>query len=397
MQLLVDDAMPYWRELYSGLGKLRSFQVGQLNHEDLSNVEVLLIRSTTKVNKSLLERMPSLRFVGTATAGYDHLDIDSLNEAGVYWTNAAGCNANAVCQYVCCALLYAANKKGIVLKGKSLGLVGHGNVGRRIAKLASVFDMHVHIFDPPQKEQWSKTELVYADFEQVLKSDFICLHAPLNSHASYPTLHMFNDEVLRSLKSSQTIINAGRGELIDNRALLKILEADKNSKRSAPQLVLDVWENEPNPELALLPYLMLATPHIAGHSLDGKAYGTEILKDALLNWSNTKHDVASADVFSLLPSYEPKLPDELVEKLLDSSIEDVFELQSICHELCKIVYDIANDDSVFRSHMAQSTSFALLRQKYPIRREFSALRLNVANTKIQELLSGIGFIISNGS
>lgn len=388
--------MPYWQDYFSKHNNVSAFTAGDIDKHDLSDIEVLLLRSTTKVNAALLQSMPKLRFVGTATAGYDHFDIPEIEARGITWTAAGGCNATAVAQYVICALLHLACKDNFLLNRKRVAIVGNGNVGSKVKDALSRIGVTVLSYDPPQQRDLKDTSAndqacQYASFEDILNCDIICLHAPFNSDAQYPSYHLFDDAVLKKLSNKQYLINAGRGELIDNQALLKL-------KQSMPEdsvnIVLDVWENEPCIERALIPYCRLASAHIAGHTLEGKAAGTHILYEKL---NAFKNQVSNIELSTLLPAFSLVLPSALQKQLLDEQVLDAFEVQAIVKQLCSCVYDIENDDRVFRRYMAQSTSFAKIRQQYPVRREFSALHVKVRHKSLVDWLIALGFIVSSSS
>lgn len=417
MKILIDQAMPYWSDFFSSMGEVVTFSAGDLALDNsqqiynmsiakhLSDTECLLVRSTTKVNEALLAKMPKLRFVATATAGYDHLDIPALKANNINWYAAGGCNAQAVAQYVVCALLTLATQDGFLLKDKVLAVVGNGNVGSKVAIAAKALGAQIIIYDPPQQEE-IKTNVYhdknaadysttpYVNFEEVLKADIICMHAPFNSHASFPSKHLFDARALSTLTSSQYLINAGRGELIDNDALFTLFSRNQQQGIANVNVVLDVWESEPNIMVSLIPFLRLASAHIAGHSLEGKANGTSMLYKELCRLYNLQECI---ELSSLLPIYEIHVPESIINEINQLSQFDEYEIQEVIKKLCHFVYDIQNDDRVFRHHMSQFTSFAKLRQEYPVRREFSALKLKITNTKINGLLQGIGFIISNDS
>lgn len=410
MKILVDQAMPYWDEFFADIGEVVTFNAGDLAIDErqqvlskeyevhLSEVECLLVRSTTKISEDLLIKMPCLRFVATATAGYDHLDIPAIESRNIKWYAAGGCNAQAVTQYVICALLTLASQDAFLIKDKVVAVVGNGNVGSRVAKVLRALGATVIVYDPPQHEGNCDDNVVghsnYTTFEKVLNADIICVHAPLNSHASFPSKHLFNEETLSKLTRSQYLINAGRGELIDNDSLHTLLSNNQKQGIASVNVVLDVWENEPQIMTSLIPYLRLTSAHIAGHSLEGKANGTYMLYQRICKLYRIDETIRLS---TLLPNYDAQVPKTIIESLGRLNGLNDYEIQDVIKKLCQFVYDIQNDDSVFRRHMSQFTSFAKLRQEYPVRREFSALKLNAPNTKINELLRGIGFIISNDS
>jgi erythronate-4-phosphate dehydrogenase len=438
IQILADSAMPYWQEFFLAVGEVKTFKAGELSAEILAlpssaqlraylpYVECLLVRSTTQVNQALLRLMPNLQFVATATAGFDHFDIDALHAAGIAWYAAGGCNAQAVAQYVVCAALQLAVDDRFLLQDKRVAIVGHGNVGSRVASALHALGAQVIIYDPPQltkaqcetqretqyetqretnRETHSKAQNAtdlgtsgslsspcYVSFSEVLKADIICIHAPLNSHSEHPSRHLFDADALSQLNGSQYLINAGRGEIIDNQDLLSYFENAVKSEKAKLNVVLDVWENEPTITTDLVGHLRIASAHIAGHTLEGKANGTFMLYQQLCRRYNMAQKLKLS---AMLPPDNTSLPKHLQSELHLNEMFDGESAQRLLKNICHLVYDIQNDDRVFRAHMAQFNSFAKLRQEYPIRREFSALRLNVKNTNISQMLRGIGFVISN--
>jgi erythronate-4-phosphate dehydrogenase len=412
MKILVDSAMPYWENFFCRFGEVRTFRAGELAEQALSlskntslndyllELDCLLVRSTTKVDEALLSKMPKLKFVGTATAGYDHFNIAALNARNITWYVAGGCNAQAVSQYAVCALLNVASKDDFLIKNKVFGIVGYGNVGNRVATALSAFGAKVIVYDPPKALLNDDNENIanqpeFVCFSEILKADIISIHAPLNTHSDYPSYHLFDEKALAQLTSKQYLLNAGRGELIDNHALLARFKEDIKASRASLNVILDVWEDEPNINTSLIPYLRVASAHIAGHTLEGKANGTFMLYQQLCALFEHPQTLQLAHI---LPPDTTKLPNDILNALAQEQFISDGELQRLVKKVCDLVYDIVNDDSVFRLHMAQFTSFVKIRQEYPIRREFSALRLiKVTNTQINELLQGIGFIISNNS
>lgn len=385
--------MPYWQSFFEHHKEfnVQAFVAGSIYSMDLTRVEALLVRSTTKVDMQLLDQCPNLKMVGTATAGIDHLNISELEQRNIRWASAGGCNAHAVAQYVVVTILELAKQDRFLIRDKTIAIVGYGNVGSTVYKQLSNFGCDIRVYDPPKCEN-SQNNAFFCSFDELIEADIICLHAPLNSEPNHPSFHLFDESVISNLKASQYLINAGRGELIDNSALERLYKTNS----VLPHIVLDVWENEPHYNVDLTRYCRLATPHIAGHTLEGKALGTQMLYEYVCRFCNIDETVMLND---LLPDANADftVPDALQTKLNDDSIEDLFEIQSITQQVCSLVYDITNDDSVFRRYMAQSTRFAMLRQNYPIRREFSSISIQVANKNIQELLRRLGFIISNGS
>ena len=361
MNILYEDSIPEGQAYFSTLGNAIAFSTGQHQTAPLADAEVLLVRSTTHVNAALLDAAPHLRWVGTATAGNDHLDKQALSERGITWYSAAGCNAVAVAEYVVSVLMCAHLDKGLDLTQARVGIVGAGQVGSALSRHLDALGVQYLLYDPPLQEQLDPRD--WASWEDILGCDVITLHVPLVEQGRYPTRHLINNDVLSRLEAPQLLINACRGEVVDQHALLRRL-----SQANAPRVVLDVFDNEPFIDTLLLPLLWLATPHIAGHTIEGKLRGTQLLYDSLCAWRNQP---ATKVLQTFLPPVAPiALP----------TVSCLDELSA----LLLSIYDIRLDDRQLRLHMAQSATFAPLRKHYHVRREFSAHRLVLANAASPE-------------
>lgn len=388
MKILFDSVMPYADAFFSSIGECKSFESGVLGDIDLAEADVLLTRSTTKVDKQLLLKAEHAKFIGTATAGINHFDVKEIEQHGAHWTSAAGCNARAVAEYVLASLLYLAINDEIELAGKSCAIVGVGEVGRQVASIVNALGMSIVLYDPPRAEL--ESTFTSASFDEVISADFISLHAPLINDGKYPTRHMFNDIVLNKMNANQYLISASRGELIDTNALLARFRLKSKSAASgvsqctAPQLVMDCWENEPTISTELMTHCRLATAHIAGHSLEGKARGTSILYDKLCEFLAVDNVLNLRD---FLPIYE--MPENLMAHIRAFDM-DTLSLATL-NNIVKCFYDIENDDSFFRQHMAKSDQITPIRKNYPIRREFDAVSVRLQNPVAKQQLSALGF------
>ena len=275
LNIVADDKIPFLR----GVLEIHNCAVtylpgGKISRSDLGNADALIIRTRTRCDRELLENTP-VKFIATATIGFDHLDIDYLAQRGIVWCNAPGCNANSVTQYFCSAILNYAAENHWTLKGKTLGVVGVGNVGRKVAAAGRALGLKVLLNDPPRQQ--SEGGEYWTSLEEVLrKSDIISFHTPLIQGGKFNTFHLLNDENIRLLKPTALLLNSSRGEVVDNSSLLTTLNAGQISGA-----ILDVWENEPDINLTLLYKTIIGTPHIAGYSADGKANATRMALDAL--------------------------------------------------------------------------------------------------------------------
>lgn len=373
MNILYEDSIPKAREYFAALGNTTAFATGHCSQQSLADADVLLVRSTTTVNSALLQHAPRLRWVGTATAGSDHLDKAALAERGIVWHSAAGCNAVAVAEYVISILLCAQEENRLDLMQARVGIVGAGHVGTALSRHLDALGINYLLYDPPLEQQGDPRS--WASWSDILACDVITLHAPLIEQGRYPTRHLIDQSVLAQLRAPQILVNACRGEVVDQSALLQRLQ-----HADAPTVVLDVFDNEPLIDTRLLPLLWLATPHIAGHTLEGKLRGTQQLYEQLCAWCKQP---ANVELTHFLEQPQAKRLSAL------SSLQEI-------SALLLSVYDIRLDDRQLRQHMAQSTSFAPLRKHYGPRREYSAYPLHLSHNASREWtvrVSCLGFRI----
>ncbi len=374
--------MPYAAAFFDSLGEAKAFELGGLTCESLVDIDALFVRSTTKVDAELLAKANKLQFVATATAGFNHLDIDYLNQHNVKWYSAGGCNAIAVAEYVISVIFQLSSEDKFDPLAKKVAIIGAGNVGSALATILNDLNIDYVLCDPPL--QATDDNRSFVNVETAMQADIICLHTPLIINGEFPTLHMFGSNELSMLSENQYLINACRGEVIDNEALLSCFEIGKKLN-----VVLDVWENEPLIKHDLIPYIRIATAHIAGHTLEGKARGTSMVYDAFCRHLN-KQNVLKLEGF--LPKFENNLS-------VDSSLSSFNQL----FQMVKHMYDVKKDDGIFRARMAKSEAFADIRKHYPVRREFSALELELykdtaskKNSKsVAQMAASIGFKIAN--
>lgn len=263
MKIVVDENMPYAEALFGRLGEVVAVRGRPLPAAALVGADALMVRSVTTVNQALLAGQ-RVRFVGTATAGTDHVDTAWLAQAGIGFSAAPGCNAIAVVEYVFSALMLLAERDGFALRDKTVGIVGVGNVGSRLQRRLTALGIRTLLCDPPRADRGDDEQFhSLADLQR--EADIITFHTPLNKSGPYRTLHLADADFLRGLPPGRILINAGRGAVVDNAALLQALEAGQDLR-----VVLDVWEPEPMLSLPLLARVDIATPHIAGYSLEGK-------------------------------------------------------------------------------------------------------------------------------
>ena len=369
MKIFIDENIPYAKQFFNGFGELTFFSGRTLSAEDVAEADILLVRSITKVDESLLHLNKSIQFVGTATIGTDHIDQSYLASRDISFSSAPGCNKISVAEYILSSLLVLAEKMQFQLKDKTVAIVGAGNTGSAVYQRLSALGISCKLYDPPLQLAGDRRE--FCHFNEVINADIISLHVPKVSRGEYPTVHMFDKSLLNKLNSKQILLNASRGEVIDNKALLKLVETGEY-----PTLVLDVWENEPNIESTLLPYVEIATPHIAGYSLDGKARGTEMLYQALCR--------------QLACEIEHNVQQFVVSPAISNITIGENITQSMLKNLVHLIFDVRRDDALFRQMIDQDDGFDIMRKTYSERRELSTLNVNAPALQT-ELLQSLGF------
>jgi len=373
MKILADQNMPLVEQYFADFGEVERFDGRKLTPEQLIDVDVLLTRSVTKVDTALLACANKLSFVGTATIGVDHIDTNLLSDKNIAFSSAPGCNAIAVAEYVISSLYALSQENAQPLSGKTIGIVGVGNIGSCLADKLKALNVNVLLCDPIKHEQGLLKEHIGLN-ELLAKSDVVTLHVPLIKTGKHKTLHLIDQTRLKALKPGLILINACRGEVIDNRALLKVMEQGADL-----DLVLDVWENEPDILTPLLDHVRYASVHIAGHTLEGKARGTQMLYQALCELKNVK-GVKSLDDF---------LPEPVITQ---ATLQPSFEDEDIAR-LVHLIYDVRRDDGILLRHLAKD-GFDSLRKNYPVRREFSTLEVQAA-PDLMSKLNQLGFTAAN--
>jgi erythronate-4-phosphate dehydrogenase len=382
MKIIADENIPCAEQAFASLGEVCLMPGRGMQPQQVRDADILLVRSVTTVDRVLLEHS-SVRFVGSATIGFDHVDRAYLQQRGIGFATAPGCNATSAAEYVVSALLVLAERKDFVLAGKSVGIIGCGNVGSRVRERLAALGMRCVVNDPPLQAQGGHDDFVSLD--EVLQADVITVHVPYTRDGAYPTHHLVDATVLRQLQRGALFINTSRGAVTDNRALGALL-----AERSDVLAVLDVWEGEPAINTSLLQRVDLGTPHIAGYSIDGKLRGTEMIYRAACNWFRMPGAWRAADY---LPA----------GNTVDCSEAEGGGGSAVADMLRRAVfaaYDVRADDARLRAMLAlpsgeQPAYFDRLRKEYPVRREFSAtsVLVNDAGGEFEQLLQMLGFAI----
>lgn len=362
MLIVADENIPLLEEFFAGFGEIRRVHGRSVDAEAVKDADVLLVRSITKVDRALLAGS-NVRFVGTCTIGTDHLDLDYFAEAGIRWSSAPGCNARGVVDYVLSALVTLAELEGVSLAERTYGVVGAGQVGSRLIRVLRELGWQVKVCDPVRQAA-EGGDYVTLD-EIIAHCDVISLHTPLTRAGEQATWHLLDEARLARLQPGAWLINAARGPIVDNQALKNLL-----IEREDVQAVLDVWEHEPSVDGELADLCVLATPHIAGYSLDGRQRGTAQIYQAYCAFRGEAPGIQLAD---LLP------PPWLAEVALNGLAEPDLAMAM----LCRAVYDPRRDDADFRRKLTdndaqQRSAFDALRKGYPTsRREIEGLRVRL--------------------
>jgi len=358
MRILADENIPLLDEFFAEFGEIERMPGRAFDRDSVARADVLLVRSVTQVNRALLEGS-KVRFVGTCTIGTDHLDLDYFAEQHIGWASAPGCNARGVVDYVLGSLLSLAEVRGADLAQRTYGVVGAGQVGGRLVDVLRGLGWQVLVCDPPRQAAEGGD---YVSLEEIIqRCDVISLHTPLIAS----TRHLLNAERLAQMQPGTWLINASRGAVVDNVALRELLQ-----QRHDLEAVLDVWEGEPQVDVDLAELCLIATPHIAGYSLDGKLRGTAQIYQAFCQHFNLPPRVQLDD---LLPPYW------LTEFGLDATAAVPVALGA----LCRAIYDPRRDDADFRRSLTgnaaeRKSAFDALRKHYPARREIDGLHVKLS-------------------
>lgn len=358
MKIVADENILLVKELFTAFGDVVTLPGKEISSAIVKDADILLVRSVTKVNAALLAES-SIRFVGTATIGTDHLDLSYLEQKSIAYASAPGCNAEAVVEYVLSAVFSLAQQNDFLPLEKSWAIVGCGNVGGLLYKKLQSLGIRVCTYDPFLA---ASNDIKTVDYDAVFQCDIISFHTPLTYSGPYPTYHMLTSEQLNKIKPGTVLLNSGRGEVFDHHALLNFLQ-----RRNDIYVVLDVWENEPNIDKFLVPFVDIATAHIAGYSAQGKRKASMMICHALQSFLGKSKSTLD-------------IVDSLIEK------EIVVHADSFQQAILRAVtgsYDIFLDDQCLRTLVDASSmneigdNFESIRKSYHFRPEYSSIRITL--------------------
>jgi len=386
MRIVADADILSVRESFSSLGELELVEGRQINSGHLRDADALLVRSITRVDKSLLADS-AVRFIGTATSGIDHVDSDYLNNRNIQFAHARGCNANAVTEYCFAALDFLSLRRGWDCQDKLFSLIGAGHVGGLLARKLRALGIQCVAYDPliaaSRQAELETTGVEFVSYREALQADVISFHVPLSKSGPYPTYHLLSLDEINNLPRDCVLLNTSRGSVIANRDLRQAL-----GKRHDLQVVLDVWEQEPNLDPALLDQVCLATPHIAGYSIEAKLNATSSLLTQFCQFFQVEPPAQTGDHEGGLQHLE------IAEHQLDSS-------DSNCSGLILKALPLDQIDNDLRASFAEdagqgAATFDKLRRQLAGRHEFSACQVASSNLTVeqQRMLQVLGFTVS---
>ena len=386
MNILFDENIPYGLEAFSSLGNATSLAGRGISPADLENIDILFVRSVTKVNESLLKNT-NVKFVATATSGSDHIDKDFLQKNNIGFSDAIGSNANSVAEYFTASLLEIAERHNFTLEGKSVGIIGVGHVGSLVDNKARALGMTTLLNDPPRER--AERDFKGCSLEEALAADIVTFHVPLTKDGHDPTFHLLNEETLQKIKNNAVLVQASRGGVHDTSALKKAIKEKKLL------CAIDVWENEPDIDVELLELAEITSPHIAGYSWTSKVEATRIIYEAACEFFNIKQtwippklpvDFSAPEISPPFIKVVRGSSDYQQEMLIENGIKYAVNQ----------VYDIIEDDKRMRKIVDESSGncgkyFDCMRKKYPIRVEFHQANVHGIPETIKQQLSGLGF------
>ena len=370
MKIIADDKIPFLRGILEPFAEMKYVSTKDFTHENIKDAEILLIRTPNKCTKELLEGT-SVKYIASTTIGFDHIDIDYCREKGIKWTNCPGCNAISVSQYIIGTLIELSRKKKFSLHDKIFGIIGVGNVGKQVERVYKAYGLKYLKCDPPRAARENSNEFV--ELRTIAeKCDVISFHVPLEKNGQYPTYHMANEEFFLKLKKKPYFINAARGSVNDTKDLL-------NAKKLGliEELIIDCWENEPDISIELLNKSIIATPHIAGFSADGKANGTRMCIEAIAKEYNL--EIKNPEIL-----IQPPLPPDSIIDL------NRFSNRRIENAILTTFSPLKEDEKLREF----PDKFEDLRTRYENPREFSAYTIINATEEEKNLLENLGFMVN---
>jgi len=368
MRILADKNIPYLNGIAEYFGDVTYIAGKDFSYDTVRNADTLIVRTVVKIGEDILKGS-MVKLICTASIGFDHIDTDYCNKAGIVWHNAPGSNSGSVMQYVLSSLLLLSRKKGFDLKCKTIGIIGAGNVGSKVAKACRLMGMKVLLNDPPRKQKEDSEDFV--DIETIKKeADIISFHVPLTKDGMFKTFHMADDRFFASLAKKPIVINTARGSVFDTKAIKEAIQTNKIAAT-----VIDCWENEPVIDTEYMSMVDIATPHIAGYSADGKANATRMSLERVADfWRLSK------DPVSLIKVPEPRNP-----------VIDISGMEGDI--LTDVILKVYSPETDMEPFIKNPDKFQQLRDDYPVRREYPAYKVINVTDSCSGLLKNLGFVV----
>lgn len=383
LNIVADENILLLEEFFAPIANITQVDGRAIQPQQVQQADALVLRSTAQVTAELLAGS-KVQFVGTCTIGIDHLDTNYMDANAIAWHNAPGCNAEGVVDYAISAMNHAWQVHGIDPRQTTIGVVGAGNVGGRLIKRLQAAGLKVICSDPPKQAAQQCSDLPYVSLSELLvTADIVSLHTPLTKTGEDATLNLIDANLIQQLRPGSVLISAGRGEVVEQLALLQRLQSQNDLF-----VYLDVWQQEPNVDPAITSYCQIVTPHIAGHSLEGKVRGTEMIYQSLCQHF----------ALPITQTLAPLLPGAAAQEL---SVAGSSGVKMILNAAVNSVYNISQDrDRTLQALPKQAekqvaSEFDKLRKQYPVRREFSTLSVSgIQCVEDRKLLAGLGFQVS---
>ncbi|MDR2234462.1 MAG: 4-phosphoerythronate dehydrogenase [Tannerella sp.] len=374
LKVVADDKIPFLKGVLDPYVEVVYLPGSKITPSDVADADAIFTRTRTSCNEALLKNS-RVKLIVTATIGYDHIDTVWCEANGITWVNAPGCNSSSVQQYITAALLVAAGEKNLQLADMTLGVIGVGNVGSKVAKAGAALGMRVLLNDPPRSEK--EGDHLFTSLDNLLtQSDIVTCHTPLTKHGTYPTYHLSSTDFFSQMKDNAIYINTSRGSVTDTAALKQAAQTKLSG------YIIDVWENEPDIDMWLLEHALISTPHIAGYSSDGKANGTAVCVREFCRFFG----------LNILPEWYPVSippPPMSTEIQIDCTGKTA---QHVYYEAVTHSYPIWEDSQRLKQNPEK---FEYFRGSYWIRREFVNFFVSLKNPT-EEIINGLvllGFII----
>lgn len=370
MKIIADKNIPFLKGVAEHFGDISYLAGGDFTKENIKDADTLITRTVARLDENNLKGS-NVKLICSATIGYDHIDTDFCDRNHIKWYNAPGSNSGSVQQYIAAVLITLAKRRGFELKGKTIGVIGVGNVGKKVSSICEFLGMRVLKNDPPREKVEGKDE--FTNLETIQKeADFITFHTPLSKEGEYPTYHLANNSFFEKLGKYPIIINSARGGVVDTKAIKQAL-----TKKTISGAVIDCWEDEPNIDIEYMSMVDIATPHIAGYSADGKANATRMSLERIAEfWS---------------------LPLDPIKKIIVPQVKNsIIDYNEIAEEnkIEEIILRTYNPIPDFERLVHTPSDFSKLRGDYPLRREYTAYSIkNVKNILERNKLESLGFHI----